>query len=231
MNEPVLVLLPGLGADVRLFDPQRSEFPNLISPPWLEPASNEPLAGYAGRMAERIRPMLPLGGGPLVLGGISFGGMLAAQMSSVLKPDALVLIGSALNPKEIAPSLRWMAMAGRWMPTPVGERSKFMGRAFIRRLGPMKREHRVFLETMMDAVPFSFIRWAAQAMMGWSGVRVPAAPIVRIHGDKDRIIPHPANAIDVTIRGAGHVPNVSHAAEVNGAIEAACRRVGLGLRG
>jgi len=220
---PILVLLPGLGADHRLFDPQRSEFPNLVSPAWLEPAASESLASYAGRMAERIRAELPDGNRPLVVGGVSFGGMLATQMAPLLKPDAVVLIGSAMRPKEIAFSLKVMAMAGRWMPAPVGDNAKFMGRAFIRRLGPMKREHRLFLESMIDAVPFSFLQWAGQAIFGWDGVSEVDCKLVRIHGELDRIIPFPKAGLVHKIVGAGHVPNVSHADEVNRHLKAIVR--------
>lgn len=223
MNDPsaTLVLLPGLGADPRLYDPQRADFPDLISPSWLEPDRNESLPSYAGRMAKRIRTMVPTGDHPLVLGGVSFGGMLAAEMAPLLKPDALVLIGSALSPKEIAPSLRLMAMAGRWMPAPKGESSKFMARAFIRQLGPMKREHRLFLETMIDAVPFSFLQWAGRAIFGWEGASMPHPRLIRLHGEQDRIIPcRPCRAASahIVIPKAGHVPNVSHAAKVNKAL-------------
>ena len=211
----ILVLIPGLGADHRLFDPQRAEFPDLLSPPWVEPAHRESLAGYAARMAEQIRSALPKGHSPLVLGGVSFGGMLAAQMAPLLKPDAVVLIGSALHPREIAFSLKMMAMASRWMPPPPGPSARIMGRTFIRRLGPMTREQRRFLETMVDAVPFSFLQWAAQAIFGWEGVLKVNAKLVRLHGEVDRIIPFPAADLVHKIHGAGHVPNVSHADEVN----------------
>lgn len=214
MSEPVLVLLPGLGADSRLFDPQRTDFPGLISPAWIDPERNETLAKYAARMAERIRSSLPAENRPLVLGGVSFGGMLAAQMAPLLKPNAVVLIGSALHPREIAFSLKMMAMASRWMPAPIGSSARVMGRAFIRRLGPMSRQQRRFLETMIDAVPFSFLQWAAQAIFGWEGVKVNAK-LVRLHGEIDRIIPFPAADLVHKIHGAGHVPNVSHADEVN----------------
>lgn len=212
---PVLVLLPGLGADNRLFDPQRADFPDLISPEWIDPERGETLAKYAARMAERIRSSLPAMNRPIVLGGVSFGGMLAAEMAPLLKPDAVVLIGSALHPREIAFSLKMMAMAGRWMPAPAGERAKFMGRTFIRRLGPMTREQRRFLETMIDAVPFSFLKWAGDAIFGWSGVARVDSKLVRLHGELDRIIPFPAADLVHKIHGAGHVPNVSHADEVN----------------
>lgn len=218
----VLVLLPGLGADQRLFDPQRRQFVDLVAPPWLEPLARESLASYAERMSERIRDSVPANS-RIVLGGVSFGGMLAAQMAPLLKPDAIVLIGSALHPSEISFKLRTMAFAGKWMPVPPSATTRIMGRAFIRTLGPMKREHRHFLETMIDAIPFSFLRWAGDAIFGWEGRAKFECRLVRLHGDRDRIIPLPKHGLVHVIRGAGHVPSVSHADEVNQHLHAALR--------
>ena len=64
-----LILLPGLGADRRLLEPQRREFPQLVVPPWIPPRTDESLPDYAARMAETVKPLLeksprPLGEGP-----------------------------------------------------------------------------------------------------------------------------------------------------------------------
>ena len=50
-NDRTLVLLPGMTADARLFEPQQRVFPGLIVPPWIDPEPREPLACYARRMA------------------------------------------------------------------------------------------------------------------------------------------------------------------------------------
>lgn len=207
------MLLPGLGADPRLFEPQRAAFPRLVTPEWLLPRDRDSLRTYAERMADVVRAAVPEGR-PLVLGGVSFGGMIASEMAAHLRPERLVLIGSALSPAEIAPALKGVAAAGRFLPTSLGERSKKMGKLFIRQLGPMRRADREFLETMIDAVPFSFIKWAGRAIFSWPGSQ-PACPIIRIHGDRDRIIPLRGQDVRHIVRGGGHVPSVSHADEVN----------------
>lgn len=212
-SDAVLVLLPGLGADPRLFEPQRAAFPRLIAPDWLLPRDSDTLRTYAERMADVVRAAVPEGR-PLVLGGVSFGGMIASEMAAHLHPKRLVLIGSALSPGEIAPALKGVAAAGRFLPTSLGERSKKMGKLFIRQLGPMRRQDREFLETMIDAVPFSLIKWAGRAIFSWPGA-APTCPIIRIHGDRDRIIPLREQDVRHVIRGGGHVPSVSHADEVN----------------
>src|SRR6185503_21033432 len=82
-----LVLLPGLGADAALFEPQRAAFPGLEVPPWLDPHPGETLPAFAARMADRVGPT-----GPLVLGGVSFGGMVALEMARLVQPRAVVLV-------------------------------------------------------------------------------------------------------------------------------------------
>ena len=46
-----LVLVPGVGADQRMFAPQRAAFPDLMVPRWLTPHRNE--APYELRRATR----------------------------------------------------------------------------------------------------------------------------------------------------------------------------------
>ncbi len=129
-SAPQLILLPGLGADERLLEPQRRAFPQLIVPPWIPPRTKESLADYAARMAESVthctphalreeKPLAEREERPhaereeykprLVLGGVSFGGMLAYEMARHLKPDAVVLIASCRNRR----GLRWLYRAGR----------------------------------------------------------------------------------------------------------------------
>ncbi len=71
-----LILLPGLAASREVFEPQRKRFPSLIVPEWPKPDRGETLSQYAERFAASLVPE-----GPCVLGGLSFGGMLAQEMA------------------------------------------------------------------------------------------------------------------------------------------------------
>src|SRR5262245_55843221 len=88
-----LILLSGMAADERLFEPQRVAFPDLRVPAWIDPLPGESLRGYAARLARRIDP-----GRPCLVGGASFGGMVALEMAPHLQADACVLIGSVRSP-------------------------------------------------------------------------------------------------------------------------------------
>jgi hypothetical protein len=64
-RKPLVVsLVPGLGADHRLFDRQREAFPDLCSPRWLPLYPGEGLEDYAARLAVQVAVT-----GPLILGG------------------------------------------------------------------------------------------------------------------------------------------------------------------
>lgn len=210
MSGPLLVLLPGLGADARLFEPQRVDFPELLCPPWPEPNRNESLASFARRIAADIPRDRPL-----VLGGASMGGMLASEMASLLKPAALVLIGSCTAPSAIARPVRWVGACGGFVPSAIAELSRPMTPLLLRALGPMRGEDRALLAQMAQGASFAFMRWAGRATLAWEGAAEPGCRVVRIHGDRDRIVPLSDPERCEVIRGAGHVPNLSHAGEVN----------------
>jgi len=91
-----LILFPGMGADARLFAPQRAAFPQLIVPTWIKPERGESLAAYAERCARQIDP-----GEECFVGGASFGGFVAVEAARHLRAKACFLIGSARGPDEL----------------------------------------------------------------------------------------------------------------------------------
>ena len=91
-----LVLLPGMNGKPRLYDWIRPAFPELLTPEWITPLEGETLVGYAGRMAETLRPL-----GSLTLGGTSFGGMIAHEAAGALGLEFCVLISTVRDPSEL----------------------------------------------------------------------------------------------------------------------------------
>ena len=100
-SETSIIMLPGLGMDARMLQPQSSYFPNsyvLKLPPAKNAAS---LAAYASELVSEWPKQLPVltvgpghNGGKFFLAGVAFGGMLAleialqvAQLASVQLSD------------------------------------------------------------------------------------------------------------------------------------------------
>src|SRR5262249_61853870 len=82
-----MVLLPGMGADARLFQAQ-SAFLKFEVPGWPEPSPGDSLRTYAARVVVR------LSGQTSVIGGASFGGLVALDMAAVARPQPYGLGGS-----------------------------------------------------------------------------------------------------------------------------------------
>jgi len=206
-----LILLPGLGADHRQFESQRVEFPDLLVPPWIVPRPRESLRAYAARMASTVPH-----GPNVVLGGSSFGGMVAYEMARHVRPSAVVLIGSCRSPRGIRPMLRRLRPGVPLFPVASLAIAKRIAPAGVRvfsRLGP---EHRkLCVDMFRDAEP-RFVRWAAGAVLQWRPGPPPAdVPVRQIHGRKDRVLPAARARADELIADGGHMINLTHAEQVN----------------
>ena len=223
-----LILFPGLGADHRLMEPQRAAFPQMIVPPWIPPRKNESLPSYAARMAETIEPSHK---SPLILGGVSFGGMLAYEMARYVKPDAVVLIASCRTRKSLRPS----HVQGRWLlpllPVQVWSVAKLFSGPVMRIMHRNSAAKREMLVTMFKESDSHFMHWVLQAILRWEPTPLAGVPVFQIHGSRDPIIPARRVKADRLIPGGGHLINVSHAEEVNSFIvKAAAMSQGISER-
>ena len=205
-----LVLLPGLGADERLFDPQRAAFPGLEVPRWLPNAPGESLPDYARRMAATIVPSEHF-----YLGGASFGGMVALEMARLLRPAAVFLIASCRSGGAIAPHLRYFVKFASILPERVFDVGKGATPLFISKFGSLTPTQRQFFEEMLVSTQPAFVRWGIAAITEWEGVGKLPMPVHHIHGSDDELIPLASVQPDRVIPGGGHLLNVTHAEEVN----------------
>ena len=205
-----LVLLPGLGADARMFEGQRVVVSNLEVPEWIEPHRRESLAGYAQRMAETIQP-----GGRLFLGGSSFGGMVALEMARHIEIEGVILIGSCAHPRELRRLIRWSARVSGRMPKACNSVLRLLMPCVLNGMKPGGVAQRKLLAEMSRGVSIPFIRWGTYAMVNWTGAENIDAPIFRVHGSHDHVIP--VGGIEPThvVQGAGHVPSMSHSDSLN----------------
>ena len=199
-----------MGADERVFLPQLKAFSNLIVPRWIEPEPRETLKGYAARMAARVDPH-----GPCFVGGASFGGMLAIEMTHHLEARCCFLIGSVASPAEYPfwlTLLRGAPEVARVFPFGAFTgASALLLASWPRGFSPYFRG---FAEQIAQADP-RFLRWATTAMLQWQAPTPPAIPIYRLHGAKDRILPIRNRKGVQIFPDGGHLISLSHGPAVN----------------
>lgn len=201
-------MLSGLGADERIFT--RLEFPGyaVVFLPWIQPKRKETLASYAQRMAQQIPE-----NAPFLLGGISFGGMLATEITKVRKPEQLILFSTAKTYREIPLLYRVGGRLGlhRLIPNRLLKRAK--GLAYYL-FGVHEPADKLLLKTIMFECDPSFIRWAMGAIVRWKNTEVPEN-FMHIHGTMDNILPYKNVNEAIAVKHAGHFMTHTHAGEVN----------------
>lgn len=215
---PRLALLPGMGADARMFAALMRRLPRLVVPRWIAPRADERLADYAVRLADAasVRPTD-------IVGGSSFGGMLALEIARRRGARAVVQLGSAVGPGEVAPWLLRMAPLEPLVPDRLLAGGAWVDPLVAPMLGLRRRADCRLLRAMAAGTGPGFLRWAIGAVRAWAGCPDPGCALHRLHGSRDRIIPA-ARVLGATlVRGAGHGLAMTHAA----AVAAWLRRRGL----
>lgn len=106
-------LIPGLGADERVFRRLRLPGPSQVLS-WLKPES-PPLVHYAARLAEAVPA-----DEPCWLVGVSFGGLLAQEIGRLRPLARIVLISSLSSPRDLPPLLRLAGTTGLRRLLPFG---------------------------------------------------------------------------------------------------------------
>lgn len=218
-REAALVMLPGLGADARLFEPQAQYFPNSHVPPWLPAQQWESMQAYARRFAATVQVDQPM-----VLVGISFGGMLALELARFLKPRAVIMIAGCRSRHALPLRLTLLSRLGPWLPHGIANAKYVLPLVMYRRLGAQTEAQQQLCHDMLQDASNPFMRWIGHAITTWPGVNDPGVPVFHIHGDCDRVILSSRVQPDAWVEGGGHMINVTHADQVNAFIEQAIAR-------
>jgi pimeloyl-ACP methyl ester carboxylesterase len=202
------MLFSGLAADESIFWPQKRAFPGLVVPRWIAPLPRETLANYCERWAASLAPIAPR-----LIGGASFGGIIALEMAKHLQPAAVILIGSLRRREDLPWYIRAIAPARTlvpWVPwralqsLAAGVNRPWLAKRFPHSSGVMRQ---------FSNADCGVLSWSLQQLLAWQGTAPPNCPIYQIHGSHDRILPLRKGA--ERIANGGHIISLTHAKEVN----------------
>ena len=209
-----LVLLSGISGDGRLFSTLNIPQANVLTPSHVYPQRGETLVDYAERVADAHEI-----GPDDVIGGASYGGMLAGQIASRRKVAGLIVLGSCLKPAKLPRSYHWMERVGRALPNPI-LMMRTWGPVMKLGLSPMTDEGQAILRAMARDFNPRVLRRFGRMIVQWPGVETPACPTLVLHGDKDVVIPPRCAQPHRVIKNAGHCFTLTHAEETSAAIAA-----------
>ncbi len=182
----------GLGADERVFNFLKLDKPfELALIDWINPVQNESLEKYSLRISKTIETKQPFG-----ILGVSFGGLIAQEVSSILKPRFTIVISSINSSSQIPFVLRFLPnLIIKRIPTLIFKLPyPIANYAF-------SAVQKDFLHQIIKDTNPEFIKWAIYAFKNWKGEPVNSN-IFFLCGEKDRLLK--------PIKGATVVPDAGH---------------------
>lgn len=205
----IIYAISGLGADYRVFQflhlDCQIEYIN-----WIEPLPNESLSAYSLRLSNQINTNSEFG-----LMGVSFGGLVATEISKVLNPKLTILISSAETMNELGPFIPFIGRLNllRFIP------SVFFD--LPRPIAPylFGTNEKKLLNSILNDSDNNFTKWALSQLTKWSNTKkIPNC--LKICGTEDKLIPPSLDSNTVLINGGAHIMVVDKANQISGEINA-----------
>lgn len=183
---------PGMGADERMYPAPWSQLPGFRAHNWYGCSE----ARTIPELAELVCARAGIAEGDILVGS-SLGGMVACEITRLRRIPLLILVGSAMHPREVRRPLLALTPLIHVTPMPV---VRFVAAAVPGTIATM----------IADSDPV-FIRRMVPALANWTGCDVSSTRTLRIHGRWDPLIRPPADA-DLLLNGR-HAIALSHPEE------------------
>lgn len=187
----------GLGADERVFQKLKFQGYQPVHIKWVDPEPKENIADYTKRLTEQIKAERP------ILIGLSFGGIVAVEMSKHIATEKVILISSTKNQQEIP----FYFKVFRWLPIYLLLPARLMlwiGQFVASWFFSLQSiDERKLLKAILLDTNARFTKWAIHQVVNWRNELV-SENIYHIHGDRDRIFPYRFVREDFNVEKGGH---------------------------
>ncbi len=208
-SHPVIYLIPGQGADERLFNELDIAEPYKVKHiNYKTPKEGTNLKQYAQELSNQIDTTQPF-----ILIGVSLGGMLATEMSDFLSPEKVIIISSAKHKNELPFRYRFqqklplykafssnMVKKGALIAQPIVEPDR-------------NKEKATFVKMLKDKDP-EFLKRTIDMIINWDRTEAPKN-IIHIHGTKDKTIPIRNVAVDFKVDEGSHMMTLTRGKEIS----------------
>lgn len=177
-------MMPGMAANPSIFE--RIDLPDeeykVIWLSWKIPKKDEPLSSYAERMVEEV-----VKNEPIVLIGVSFGGVLVQEMSKLVAIKRLIIISSVKTKHELPKRMKIARDTGVYkiLPTSLLDYITHIEKLPV---GNLVRKRLKLYQQYLSVNDKVYLDWAIEEMLCWEQEQ-PIEDIVHVHGDEDLVFP------------------------------------------
>jgi len=174
---------------------------------WIEPLEKETLVDYSRRLTQQIQVKNP------ILIGLSFGGLIAVEISKLIEVEKTILISSMKSKLDIPWYYRALAelKIHKAFPFELVKKSNSLNNWLF---GASTTNEKLLLKETIVNTNLTFLKWAINIIITWSSESIPEN-ILQIHGNKDRLLPlSNVNGASV-IKDGGHFMVLNKSGEVS----------------
>ncbi len=207
--------LSGLGADERVFDYLKLDH-EFVSIDWIEPLKNESIVDFSKRLLYVIDTSKKF-----CLLGVSFGGLIAVEISKILNPTLTFLISSIETKHDLPLFLRWIGNSNltKLIPVQLFDPPRRITHYFF---GTKQTK---LLNNILDDVDLNFAKWAISELLNWQN-ESRSKSVIKINGTDDKLIPPIGNSKMKLIKGGSHFMIVDRAQEISDIINRSIKSLG-----
>ncbi|SEW40320.1 alpha/beta hydrolase [Chitinophaga arvensicola] len=196
-EQKTIYLFSGIGADSSIFMNLQLPGYHKVYINWIPAIPNESLTQYAGRVKSQITVENPY------IIGLSFGGIMAVEVSKLIPVKKMVLISSVRTKSELNRKQFFFMKIGlyRIIPGSLIKRTNFLTYRYFGAKSPADKKA---LTKLLQDTDVTFFRWALRGIAYWNNKETPERTI-QIHGTADRVITTRRVHPDYRIKGGGHL--------------------------
>lgn len=160
-------LIPGLGADYRIYKNIELSGHNITYCNWIEPSDTDTLTTYSQKLIDKYN-ILP----ESILIGNSMGGIVAIEIANILPMDKTILISSIKSCNEASAYFSFFRAVPLYKIIPA---KLFTSMGFLVRIafGKMKRDDQMLFQDMLKKTSPTFVKWAIGAILNWKNISIP----------------------------------------------------------
>lgn len=189
-------LIPGMGADQRLYT--HFDLPGTMHKlNWWPHDKSRNLKEYASIFADQIRTS------ENIIIGSSMGGMVASELSHLIKPEATILISAPSGRHQFPPVLKFFDTLRLHKALTPGAVMRISSLADLF-MGFKTKEQRDLFYDMLKGNGPEFLHFSIDAVLGWQNVSEPYGRYYQIIGSKDKLFKKSRIPNATIIEGGGH---------------------------
>lgn len=196
-SDTIIYLLPGQGADCRLF--KYIEFPyDTIHLEFPVPEKKTSLSEYAHGFISRIDTSRPF-----ILIGVSLGGMICSELADTLEPNLTIVISSAKYRGELPGRYKFQKTIpiNKIIPKAM---TKWGAKVLAPIVEPARKQDKETFRSMIEAKDPAYLKRTVDMVINWDKEGYDDR-IIHIHGDQDHTLPHRKVKYDYLVENGTHM--------------------------